>query len=145
MITVAVSGYFDPLTRNHLNHFDIAKLMGDYLVVILSKDEDIARKRLNTDLKNARVWTLEERIDILMHLKPVNEVVVSVDTDGSVAETLKLVKPNIFAKGYSRYPSNMPEQEIKACQEIGCRIVYNVGGHVNETHSSDILRRLLNR
>ena len=145
MIVVAVSGYFDPLTRNHINHFYMAKLMGDYLVVILSKDEDIVRKRLTTDLKNAQVWTLEERIDILKHLNMVNEVVVSVDTDGSVAETLKLVKPNIFAKGYSRYPSNMPEQEIKACQEIGCRIVYNVGGHVNETHSSDILRRLLNR
>jgi D-beta-D-heptose 7-phosphate kinase/D-beta-D-heptose 1-phosphate adenosyltransferase len=137
MTKVAVSGGFDPLHLGHLRHMQLAKGLGDYLIVMVNPDRDMVRK------KGYCFMPLEQRMEIVRGLRCVDEVVVIIDKDGTCAETLKMIHPEIFAKGGDRTPDNMPENEIKACQEIGCKIVYGIGLKIMS--SQDLVKKILNR
>ncbi|MFH0897586.1 MAG: adenylyltransferase/cytidyltransferase family protein [Candidatus Bathyarchaeota archaeon] len=132
-IRVAVAGGFDPLHIGHLRHLQAAKALGDHLIVLVSNDDDMIRK------KGYYFMSLKERIEILKALSCVDEVIPTIDEDGTQAKTLRMVKPDIFAKGGDRTPDNMPENEIKACEEIGCKIVYGVGEQL--ASSSELLQK----
>jgi cytidyltransferase-like protein len=134
MIKVAVAGGWDPLHIGHVRHIEEASKLGDWLVVLVSSDEDMVRK------KGTAFMPLNERVEILKALRWVDEVVVTIDKDGTMAETLKIVKPNIFAKGGDRTPDNMPTNEVEACKEIDCKIVYGVGKRLQS--SSALLKRV---
>lgn len=131
---VAVSGYFDPPTPSHISYFKEAKALGDKLVIILNNDEQLLLKRAGTHLEGRIRYPLQDRIRILEAFKWVDEVFVSIDEDGTIAESLRAVKPNIFAKGGDRVINNLPQAELKACEDIGCEIVCGVG--CEKTHSS---------
>ena len=45
MIIVAVSGYFDPLHRGHVEYLKLAKQLGDKLIVILNNDNQVRLKK----------------------------------------------------------------------------------------------------
>jgi len=72
---------------------------------------------------------LANRIKALMAEPDVDEVVVSIDGDGTVAKTLRLLKPQLFCKGGDRDPEHhpIPQSEIDACIKVRAKIVYNVG------------------
>lgn len=55
----------------------------------------------------------------------------------SVSRELRILKPAIFANGGDRFKDNIPE--VKACEEIGCRMVFNVGrgGKVQSSSTKD--------
>lgn len=128
---VAIAGGFDPFHDGHLQHIEEAMKLGDYLVVLVSNDNDMIRKKgkCNIPLKaRMRIVNL-----ILKGLGFLGEAIATIDEDGTQAKTLKAVRPNIFAKGGDRTPDNMPENEIRACKEIGCKIVYGVGGQINQS------------
>ena len=134
---VAVSGYFDPPTPTHLVHLQAARKLGDFLVVLLNNDAQLLMKRKGTRLEGRIRYPLMDRALILNELRTVDVVVVSIDTDRGISETLKIVKPHIFAKGGDRDLTNLLEEEIEVCKEIGCQIVCGVGGGRSEkTHSS---------
>ncbi len=122
-IVVCCTGYFDPLHPGHLSHFKAARALGDKLVVITHPDERCIAK------KGFCYQPLAERIKALYGTGLVDEVVVSIDTDGTVAQTLRLIHPQVYAKGGDRSPDQhpIPQSEIDACNEISCQIVYNVG------------------
>lgn len=123
---VAVAGYFDPIHDGHLDHFEKAKALGDYLVVIIGTEQQSVRK------KGWYFLTLEGKKRLLLAYKHlVDEVVVNIDIDGTCAETLKKVKPDIFAKGGGEY--NIPQKEIEVCKELGIKIVYNIGDRLNSS------------
>ena len=132
-ISVAVAGGFDPLHIGHLRHFQTAKALGNHLIVLVSNDDDMIRK------KGYYFMPFEARIEILKALRCVDEVIPTIDKDGTQAKTLKMVKPDIFAKGGDRTPDNMPENEIAACVEIGCKLVYGVGEQI--ASSSEFIRK----
>ena len=132
---VAIAGGFDPLHIGHIKHIEAASKLGDWLIVIVSTDRDMIRK------KGYEFMPFEERIEIVKALKWVDEVVPSIDADGTVAKTLKVIKPDIFAKGGDRTEDNMPENEIQACKEIGCKIVYGVGEQMQS--SSGLVDRIV--
>jgi bifunctional ADP-heptose synthase (sugar kinase/adenylyltransferase) len=134
---VAVSGYFDPPTPTHLVYFQAARKLGDLLVVLLNNDAQLLMKRKGTKLEGRIRYPLMDRALILSELRTIDAVVVSIDTDRGISETLKIVKPHIFAKGGDRNLAKLPEEEIEICKEIGCEIVCGVGGGRNEkSHSS---------
>ena len=135
MIRVAVAGGFDPFHVGHLDHLQEAKKLGDYLIVLVSNDNDMVRK------KGYCLMPLEERIEILRALRCVDEVVATIDEDGTQAKTLQLIKPDIFAKGGDRTPDNMPQEEIDACSQIGCQLVYGIEGRL--VSSSKIIDKVL--
>ncbi|MEE9399267.1 MAG: adenylyltransferase/cytidyltransferase family protein [Dehalococcoidales bacterium] len=127
MVKVAVAGGWDPIHIGHLRHFQKARKLGDYLIVFVSTDKDMIRK------KGYCFMPLEDRMGILREFRCVDEVIATIDKDGTQAKTLRMVRPNIFAKGGDRTPDNMPANEIETCKEIGCEIVYGVGKQLNSS------------
>ena len=121
LVTVAISGAFDPIHVGHIRYVREAAKLGDRLVVILNGNDFLLRK------KGVVFMPFKERKKILQNVKGVNEVIASVDEDQTVRKTLELVKPDIFAKGGDwTGPENIPEAET--CRRIGCKLVTNVGG-----------------
>ena len=136
-IVVACCGAFDPFRIGHLEHLKKAKQLGDWLIVLLNPDADLVRKRGSPDLI---CQPIGERYEILKSIKYVDEVVIGIDHDGTMAKTLLMVKPDILAKGGDRTPETMPQNEISVCRQIGCKIIYGVGDVLSS--STDILRRI---
>jgi cytidyltransferase-like protein len=134
---VAVSGYFDPPTPTHLVYFQAARKLGDFLVVLLNNDAQLLAKRKGTKLEGRIRYPLKDRALIVNEFRTVDVVAVSLDTGRGISETLRLVRPHIFAKGGDRDLANLPREEIEVCREIGCEIVCGVGGGRSEkSHSS---------
>jgi len=131
---IAVGGGFDPLHIGHIRHLQEARKLGTWLVVLVSNDEDMIRK------KGYCFMPLEERMEILRELRCVDEVWETWDKDGTQAETLRAICPDVYAKGGDRTPDNMPVNEIEACAEIGCEIVYGVGEKIQS--SSELVRKI---
>jgi D-beta-D-heptose 7-phosphate kinase/D-beta-D-heptose 1-phosphate adenosyltransferase len=134
---VAVSGYFDPPTPTHLIYFRAAKDLGDFLVVMLNTDEQLLMKRRGTPLEGRIRYPFLDRAFIVNEFKTVNVVAGSVDCDQSISATIRAIKPHIFAKGGDRDMTNIPQEELDVCKEIGCEIICGVGGaRDSKTHSS---------
>lgn len=121
-VVVAVCGGFDPIHVGHIKHFRDAKKLGDILVVMLNTDDWLTKK------KGYIFMSFEERKEIIESIRYVDKVTPVIDTDGSVAKTLKKLKPDIFAKGGDRTMDNIPESEINVCERLGIKIVFGVGG-----------------
>jgi bifunctional ADP-heptose synthase (sugar kinase/adenylyltransferase) len=140
-VVVAVSGGFDPINgKGHISHIREARKLGDSVVLILSRDDQLVAKGNKPNGTFYPDYT--ERLFIMSELRSVDKVVMNIDTDGTCAETLRMVRPQIFAKGGDRTPNNMPSNELEVCREIGCTIVYNVGDD-KKTSSSELVRRAI--
>ncbi|RSN72697.1 adenylyltransferase/cytidyltransferase family protein [Candidatus Methanodesulfokora washburnensis] len=137
MVTVAVSGGFDPLHADHIKLFREAKKLGDRLVVILNTDEWLMKKR------GFVFMPFEQRKEILESIRYVDEVVKQIDTDMSVAQTLALVKPDIFAKSGDRTLDTLPKAEAQICEKYNIRLMYVDTGEIR-VHSSWLLNRVKN-
>jgi len=127
-IVVAVSGYFNPLHVGHLDMLEKAKRLGDFLVVIINSDRQVALKG------SIPFMNEKDRMRIIQSLKPVDKVVLSIDKDRSVCATLKKIKPDIFANGGDRIVTNVPEVDV--CRRLGTKLAFGIGKKVQ---SSSIL------
>ncbi len=117
---VAVSGYFNPLHVGHLEMIEKAKKLGDKLVVIVNNDLQVKLKG------SATFMSLKDRAKIMSALAPVDEVFISIDKDKTVRESLKKLKPDIFANGGDRKSlGDVPEYEI--CQKYNIDMVDGLG------------------
>jgi len=134
MITVAVSGGFDPVHIGHIRSFREAKKLGDKLMIILTRDDQLIRK------KGYYFMPFEERKEILERIEGVDRVVPNIDDDITSNESLEYYRPDIFAKGGDRTEDNMPEIEKELCTKIGCKIVYGIGGDKIQSSSSLVER-----
>ena len=130
---VMVSGGFDPFHLGHLLSFQAAKALGDKLVVVIDGDDFLKKK------KGSFFMPLEDRVAIIKELKCVDEVIVI--GDGEIDDAILHIKPDIFAKGGDRNSlDTIPKAEKDACEKVGCKIVFNVGGGKIRS-SSDLLDR----
>tara|TARA_Y100001970_G_C14053962_1_gene760468 strand:- start:329 stop:736 length:408 start_codon:yes stop_codon:yes gene_type:complete len=128
MKIVATSGYFDPLHVGHLECLEMAKKLGDKLIVIVNSD-------LQAQLKKGKAFMNEkDRLKIVSALKCVDEVFLSIDKDKSQCESLRHLKPTIFAKGGDRTSGEIPE--TKVCNELGIQIIDGLGAKIRS--SSDL-------
>lgn len=138
-IMVAVSGGFDPVHAGHIQLFEGAKKLGSELVVILNNDNWLRRK------KGYAFITAKERKKIIESIKWVDRVVISSHgsnpRDMSISRDLKKIKPDIFANGGDRNKDNIPE--VAACNEIKCKMVFNVGRDGKIQSSSWLLKKFL--
>jgi len=138
-IRVMCSGGFDPLTLGHVEHFESAKRLGSrlgdcWLVVAVNSDEFLMRK------KGWVCMPFFDRVKIVQALRCVDEVVKVIDKDQYVCETLRMVRPDIFAEGGDRTIDNVPKEEKDICAEIGGKIVCGVNGCIRS--SSEIIYSL---
>jgi len=131
MKIVINSGYFDPLHVGHIECMQLSKELGDKLVIILNNDKQCVMK------KGKAFMPEKEKKRILESLKYVDEVIISIDEDRSVCESLKFLaekyKGNeiIFAKGGDRFSKEIPE--FKICEEQGIKIVDRVGDKIQSS------------
>ena len=114
-ITVAVSGYFNPLHVGHLEMMEKAKKLGDRLVVIVNNDYQVKLKGSVPFLNQI------DRMKIVSAIKWVDEVFLSIDRDASVCRSLDRIKPDIFAKGGDRIVGNIPE--VAVCRRRHIKII----------------------
>jgi len=144
-----VSGYFNPVHKGHIELFEKAKEIVDTLIVIVNNDEQVKLKG------SVEFQREDERVKIIQSLKPVDVVYLSIDTDKSVVETLKMayekfkkyenqmfnsdnnVKHSfIFLNGGDQFSNSVAERDV--CIEYGIYMMDGLGGKIQS--SSDLLR-----
>ena len=116
---ISISGGMDPTTIAHCRLIKDAATYGD-VVVILNSDAWLLRK------KGYKFMPWEERAEILMAIKGVTDVVQVDDSDGTVCEALRRIRPDYFANGGDRKVGNTPEGDV--CAELGIEMLWGVGG-----------------
>ena len=125
---VVTSGYFDPLHVGHLECLEMAKELGDRLIVIVNSDLQAKLKKGESFMKE------EDRMRIVSALKCVDHVFLSIDKDKSQCESLRHINPDIFAKGGDRMSDEIPESKV--CKELNIDIVDGLGEKIRS--SSDL-------
>jgi len=129
--TVMVSGGFDPVHAGHIRMIRDAANFGD-VIVIANSDDWLFRK------KGFVFMTFEQRAEILNSIKGVIIVDSVDDTDGTVCEAIRRLKPDFFANGGDRGRSNTPEQSV--CEEMGVKLLWGVGGDKKLASSSELVK-----
>ena len=127
-VTVAVSGYFDPIHIGHLEYFKMAKKLGDRLVVIVNNDHQCVLK------KGKAFMPEQDRVEIVKNIKGVDEVFLSIDDDKTVCMSLSEIKPDIFANGGDRNNGEIPESVVG--KMYGIQLVDGLGNKIRS--SSDL-------
>lgn len=130
---VAVSGGFDPIHVGHVRMIQEAADIGDGVIVIANSDAWLERK------KGYAFMPYVERQEILYSIKGVIDVVEAIDDDGTVCESLKRIKPDIFANGGDRKSGNVPEYAV--CDELGIEMRFGVGGNDKPQSSSWLIAK----
>ena len=126
---VVTSGGFDPIHIGHIRLFNEAKKLGDELVVILNSDNFLMNK------KGYVFMSYAQRREIIENFRSVNRIVKCIDKDQTVAKTLELIKPDIFAKGGDRNIDNIPVGEREICKKLNIKVVSLVGGEKVQSSS----------
>lgn len=111
---VTTNGCFDILHVGHVRILKQAKALGDVLVVGINSDASVR------DLKGPErpINNQEDRAELLASLECVD--VVSIFTEGTPVEFIKIVKPDIHVKGADYKPQDLEETPV--VESLGGRI-----------------------
>lgn len=129
---VIVSGYFNPVHKGHIEYFNKAKENVDKLIVIVNND-------FQRVLKGSKEFQLEdERILIVSNIKSVDKVYLSVDTDRTVCNTVRMIHAELgdtyhlaFANGGDQNNNSIPEAPV--CQELGIELIDGLGNKIQSS------------
>lgn len=135
----------DPIHDGHIDYLEHASTLAQDLVVVVNGNDFLIRKK--------GYYALDEqaRARVVAALGCVDYVLIWHSDNQFVDGAIRLVRPNFFAsfrpyeiiipEGQERGEDGTPECEIKACQDVGCKIIYGVGGP-KKNSSSDIAKRI---
>jgi len=129
---IIVSGYFNPIHKGHLELFEIAKGLGDMLIVIVNSD-------LQRFLKGSKEFQKEdERLLIVKSIRYVDWAMISIDKDKTQVESLKEVfgiykdtHDLSFANGGDQNNDSIPESGI--CKELGINLIEGLGDKIQSS------------
>ena len=124
---IAVSGGFDPVHKGHVQMIEEASKLGSVMVIINS-DDWLVRK------KGYVFMPWEDRAYIMGNIKGVRIVTAVNDSDNTVCDALRRMKPDAFANGGDRKETNTPEMDV--CNELGIELLWNIGGEKVESSSN---------
>ena len=124
---VITSWYFNPIHPWHIECLELCKDLWDELWVIVNNDNQ-------AKLKTGKDTVFQDenfRLKIVSSLKVVDNVMLSVDQDGSVCESIKEITKRIkekywedtviyFWKGWDRFSWNIPE--VQVCKDLWIEI-----------------------
>ena len=132
MKAIIVSGYFNPLHKGHLEYLNHAKAIAEKLIVIVNNDHQRA-------LKGSKAFQdEEERVIIISNIKAVDEVVLSIDQDRTVCETIRHISEK-FGKDYELAFANGGDQsneiipEVPVCEELGIALIDGLGEKIQSS------------
>tara|TARA_R110002020_G_scaffold32729_2_gene100338 strand:- start:1309 stop:1797 length:489 start_codon:yes stop_codon:yes gene_type:complete len=131
--TVMVSGGFDPIHAGHIRMIRHAAQFGN-VIIVANSDDWLFRKKGFVFME----W--ERRVEILNAIKGVILVDSVDDSDGTVCEAIKRLKPDFFANGGDRGRSNTPEQAV--CEELGIGLLWSIGGDEKLDSSSELAKKV---
>lgn len=117
MRRIAISGGFDPIHPGHIAMIEDALKHGEVHIIVNSDDWLIRKKGFFF-----QPWL--DRKKILEAYTP--HVHAVDDTDGTVCEALRRIKPDYFGNGGDRGKTNTPE--LSLCEELGIEPVFELGG-----------------
>ena len=120
---VQCHGCFDILHTGHLRHFISAKRRSHILIVTLTPDEYINKG------PDRPVFPQEQRAELIAGLSIVD--FVAVNKWASAVETIKMLKPDLFAKG-SEYETRA--EQVNPNFLIEKETIESVGGNVIFTY-----------
>jgi rfaE bifunctional protein nucleotidyltransferase chain/domain len=128
---VLANGCFDLLHVGHVRYLTDAKTHGDVLVVALNDDASVRA------LKGAGrpLVPLIERGELVAALAVVDHVVAFGEPD--LERTLRLLRPDVHAKGSDYTPESVPEAAVD--RELGIEIA--ICGDLKRRSSSALLAR----
>ena len=135
MITVIVTGGFDPIHSGHVAYLKSASMEGTRLVVGVNSDEWLVRK------KGRPFMPWNERAAVIEGLACVDEVIAFDDSDNSACDAIRRVKAKyphdqiVFANGGDRTKENIPEMVFDDVE-----FIFGVGGEDKKNSSSWILK-----
>jgi D-beta-D-heptose 7-phosphate kinase/D-beta-D-heptose 1-phosphate adenosyltransferase len=135
---VMISGGFDPIHIGHIRYMQEAKKLGDKLVVVINNDNWMELK------KGYSFMPALERKEIIESISCVDEVVITSHSkntkDITVCKEIREIKPHIFANGGDRKPDGDPVPEVTVCEELGIKMIYNVGHGGKIRSSSELVK-----
>tara|TARA_B100000900_G_scaffold71676_4_gene57033 strand:+ start:1345 stop:1785 length:441 start_codon:yes stop_codon:yes gene_type:complete len=127
-----VSGYFNPLHKGHLEYFNKAKELCDELIVIVNSDHQ-------RELKGSKPFQNEqERLLIVSNIKAVDKVILSIDQDCTVCESIRKIAEQFgthydlaFANGGDQNKESIPE--ITVCKQLGVELIDGLGDKIQSS------------
>ena len=139
----ATSGGFDPVHIGHLKCFQAMKQLSiksvlpgvkGKTVIIINGDGFLVRK------KGYAFMPALERAEIIAEFECVDYVTFWDDGTQFVNGALRTLRPDFFCKGGDRDNSRVVP-EFNVCNDIGCKVLFNVGGEKLQS-SSALVQRL---
>ena len=108
---VATNGCFDILHAGHVSYLELAREMGDILVVGINDDETVR------DLKGVGrpINHIDDRVKVLSSIRYVDLVVIFHEIRAS--SFLEAIKPDIYVKGGDYTLDDLPECEQAVLEE----------------------------
>lgn len=114
---IVISGGFDPIHPGHIAMIEDAAKYGEVHIIVNSDDWLVRKKGFYF-----QPWTDRKKI-----LEAYTPHIYSVDdSDGTVCEALRRIKPDYFGNGGDRRKDNTPELDV--CEELGIEAVFELGG-----------------
>ena len=124
---VITSWYFNPIHPGHIECLELCKDLWDELRVIVNNDNQAKLKTWKDTVFQDESF----RLKIVSSLRVVDNVMLSVDQDGSVCESIKEITKKIrekywddtilyFWKGWDRFSWNIPE--VQVCKDLWIEI-----------------------
>jgi rfaE bifunctional protein nucleotidyltransferase chain/domain len=130
---VFTNGVFDILHAGHVHILEVARSLGDILIVGVNSDESVRRLGKGP---SRPVNTLEDRVTVLEALRAVDGA-VRFDEDTPIT-LIEALRPEVHVKGGDYDPEQMPETPI--VRAYGGEVVIVPFLHGRST--TEILRRL---
>ena len=131
---VIASGYFNPVHKGHIEYLTRSKELGDKLFVIVNND-------IQREMKGSKEFMNEdERKLVIETLKPVDWVVVAIDTENrQVDKSIKLIyelykdefQNFIFSNGGDQTEQTIAEDVI--CKKLGIKMVFGLGDKIQSS------------
>jgi FAD synthetase len=133
MKKVLVFGTFDGLHLGHVNFFEQAKKLGDYLIVVVARDVTVNEVKGHFPKRSELL-----RLKAVKQCKLVNEAILG--NIGNPYEIIKKIKPDIIGLGYDQtsFTADLDSELKKAA--IPARIM-RLKPYKSETNHTSLMNK----